>query len=371
MTKTWASIALLLLSLTTKAQHTCHSKAHIGFCYPISTHGVYARDYSNVFSLHALVGVSAAEEAFCVSGFSNIVYGDTRGLTAAGFSNHIGSYSRGIVAAGFLNTVKRQTKGLQAAGFANISGSVHGAQLAGFANISKGNITGVQGSGFLNIARNVKGVQWAGYFNKARNVKGAQLAGYVNIADTVNTQVSGFLNIAKTAKVQLSGFINIADSCDYPIGIINIIKKGEKSLGLSYDINNTTMLTFRSGGRVLYGIVGLGYNSNIRYNNLFTLEAGVGAHITLSKLARFNIEGTTSTFTDFTNEIFMTSSLRILPALTFGKHLEIFAGPCINSVQSDDFSGEHISKSYLWSNKDWGMFNGLYVSAYGGINYRF
>src|SRR5262249_49498222 len=135
----------------------------------------------------------------------------------------------------------------------------------------------VQGSGFLNIARNVKGVQVAGYFNKACNVKGLQLAGYVNIADTVNTQVSGFINIAKTAKVQLSGFINIADSCDYPIGIINIVKKGEKSIGVSYDINNTTMLTFRSGGRVLYGIIGLGYNFNNRYENLMTAEAGIGA----------------------------------------------------------------------------------------------
>jgi hypothetical protein len=35
--------------------------------------------------------------------------------------------------------------------------------------------------------------------------------------------------------VQLSGFINIADSCDYPIGLVNIIKNGDAAIGASID----------------------------------------------------------------------------------------------------------------------------------------
>jgi hypothetical protein len=179
------------------------------------------------------------------------------------------------------------------------------------------------------------------------------------------------LNIAKVAKVQLSGFMNIADSCDYPIGIINIIKKGEKAIGFTADANQTAMLTFRSGGRVLYGIVGLGYNFKNQYTDLIAAEAGLGAHIIVSKWARFNIEASTTTFTNFSHDVFMTNTLRVLPALTFGKHLELFAGPTINSVNSDNYSGENISGRYIWSEKDWGMFNGVYISGYCGLNYRF
>lgn len=371
MTRRLAGIALLALSFTAKAQDILHAPVHIGFCYPISTHGTYARDYSNAFSMHALVGVSAAEEAFCASGFSNIVYRNTNGFTAAGFSNHIGGTAKGFVAAGFLNTIKRQTRGFQAAGFMNISGRVNGAQLAGFGNIAVGNIRGMQAAGFANIARNVRGTQLAGYVNIARNVKGSQFSGYVNVADTVNTQVSGFINVARVAKVQVSGFMNMADSCDYPIGIINIIRKGEKAIGFSADANGSVMTNFRSGGRVLYGIVGLGYNFKDRYTNLFGIEAGLGAHINLAKNVRINVEGSTASFTDFTDEVFLTSALRVLPTLSFGKHFELFAGPTINSIQSDSYIGESISNNYIWYDKSWGTFNGVYISAYGGLHYRF
>lgn len=372
MTKSIVSIALLALSTSVQAQKLTKSAGHIGFCYPISTHGTYARDYSNKFSVHALVGVSGGEEAFCVSGLTNVVLNSSKGFIGAGFSNHISDNAIGITAAGFANKVNHHTRGAQLAGFANISGSVKGAQLAGFCNVNRGYMRGFQGAGFMNInGRNIRGTQLAGFMNTSRNVKGAQLAGYINIADTVNTQVSGFINIAKTAKVQLSGFINIADSCDYPIGIINIIKKGEKSIGISLDANRTNMATFRSGGRVLYGMAGIGYNFRKPDNTLYALEAGLGAHFTVSKNVRFNIEASSTSFTDLTDEIFITSSVRFLPALTFGKHLEIFAGPAVNSVQSDDFSGESISGKYIWSDKSWGTFTGVYLSAYGGINYRF
>lgn len=372
MTRRIVSIVLLFISASTQAQQLTKSTAHVGFCYPLSTHGTYARDYSNKFSIHALVGVSGAEEAFCVSGISNVICGNAKGFIAAGFSNHISENATGLTAAGFVNTIRQHARGAEASGFANISGSMKGAQLAGFCNINRGFARGFQGAGFMNInGRNLRGTQVAGFMNTAHNVKGVQLAGYINSADTVNTQASGFINIAKTAKVQVSGFMNIADSCDYPIGIINIIRKGEKSIGITLDGNRTNMATFRSGGRVLYGIIGVGYNFKNTTNTLYALETGLGAHFTVSKNVRFNIEATSASFTDLTDEIFITSSIRFLPALTFGKHLEIFAGPALNSVSSDDFSGEHISDRYISSNKSRGAFNGVYVSAYGGINFRF
>jgi hypothetical protein len=333
------------MALATTATYTSfaqnyRSAGHIGLCYPISTHGISAKDYSNIFSLHAILGISASEKAFCASGFANIIQEDASGFIVAGFSNHVGGNTRGFIAGGFMNTINDNTRGVQ---------------LAGFTNISLGNVRGLQGAGFMNISRNADGLQIAGFFNKAGDV---------------NTQMAGFINIARTAKVQLSGFMNIADSCDYPIGIINIIKKGEKSLGLSIDGNGTSMATFRSGGRVLYGIVGLGFNRIKINDGLAVAEVGLGAHLTLSKLIRFNIEASTASFTDLTDEVLLSSGLRLLPSLTIGEHLELFAGPVINSVNSEGIQGKEFSSHYLWSNYSSGYFNGVYLNVYGGISYR-
>ncbi|MBS1771911.1 MAG: hypothetical protein JST82_03565 [Bacteroidetes bacterium] len=370
--KRFLSITVLFLSFTARAQYQYTSNFHIGLCYPISTHGLYARDYSNNFSTHALVGVSANENAFCASGISNIVYGNAKGLIASGVSNHIGGSVRGVAAGGFMNIIRLQTRGMQAAGFMNISGSVRGAQLAGFANITHGSINGLQGAGFINITTGqIRGTQLAGYINIAHNIRGLQLGGYFNKADTVNTQISGFINVAKVAKVQMSGFMNIADSCDYPIGLINIIKKGEKAIGLSIDANKTVMASFRSGGRVLYGIVGLGYNYKDPNIDLYAFEAGLGAHFYISKNVRLNVEATSTSFTDITDDIFLTSTIRALPTVFIGKHIELFAGPAINSVQTEYATGETISGHYLWSDRSWGYFNGIYISGYAGLQYKF
>src|SRR5690606_22674579 len=120
---------------------------------------------------------------------------------------------------------------------------------AGFANFVVDSVTGSQFAGFINVAKDIKGTQFAGFINIARKVKGAQIA----------------------------GFINIADSSDTPIGLLNIIKTGEKSIGVSVDDQLTTLVTFRSGGKILYGILGAGYNFE-NEKEQYAFEAGLGAH---------------------------------------------------------------------------------------------
>ena len=205
-----------LLTATAACAQPPAKTVHIGLIYPLSTHIIKAEEYSNRFSFHILGGVSKSETGLALSGISNIIKDTARGVQVAGFSNHI----------------RISATGLQLAGFANIYGSAQGLQLAGFSNLSKGETSGVQLSGFINKAGDVKGMQCAGFLNMAQKVKGLQLA----------------------------GFLNIADSSDYPVGIINLVKNGEKSIGLSSDESLNTIVSFRSGGRVLYGIVGLGYN---------------------------------------------------------------------------------------------------------------
>jgi len=270
------------------------------------------------------------------------------------------------VAAGFFNHVRYNMYGLQAAGFANIAGEAQGVQTAGFTNICRGDAYGAQLAGFFNIAQNTP-AQLAGFINIASDVSAVQCAGFINKAADVNTQVAGFINIARQVKgVQLAGFINIADSSAYPIGIINIIRQGEKAIGVEMDENTTVIATFRSGGSKLYGIIGGGYN--MRSNNLlYALEAGIGAHIYTHKNFRLNIEGTGTSLTDFWSEANFRSSVRIFPSLKFGEKWEVFAGPSFNFSEYDLTTSKDFDNSYLWSNTKWDRFYGMSLGVFGGI----
>ena len=136
MTKGILTAALAAaLSTTAFSQSSEVRPVHIGLIFPISTNGIYAGDYTNFCSMHALAGVSHSEKAFAAAGISNIVKQQADGLIAAGCSNHIGGSAHGLQAAGFMNTVRHQSTGLQAAGFLNATGSMKGAQFAGFALI--------------------------------------------------------------------------------------------------------------------------------------------------------------------------------------------------------------------------------------------
>lgn len=343
------------------------SNAHIGLVYPISTNGTNAINYKNKFSLHAIGGVSSGEEGFCASGMANYVNYDGNGVMAAGFANIIMDNAKGAQLAGFMNLVKHNTEGLQAAGFANISGNVRGAQLAGFINLAGENSTGLQAAGFMNLAKNIRGLQAAGFGNNAVKVKGSQVAGFYNIAENVNTQVAGFINIAKDVKgVQLSGFINIADSCDYPIGLVNISRAGEKFLGVTVDDNLNSLVTFRSGGKYLYGIVGLG--ANPRYSlPVYATEGGLGAHIPIAKKFRINTEVAVTSLSDFWSTVQVNSTLRVLPAAKLGKRLEIFAGPSYNYCFSNDAVFADRTNN-LWTKNQWGYYQSMYIGGILGLH---
>lgn len=244
--------------------------------------------------------------------------------------------------------------------------------------------TGLSISGVSNIILDsASGCQIAGFSNHTRNKSsGAQIAGFINTSGDANVQVAGFINIARKVKgVQLAGFINIADSSDYPIGIINIIRNGEKSIGVSIDETRTTLLTFRSGGRKLYGILGLGYNQRMKpvdpaQNAAGVLkqaaaEAGIGAHWYLTDAFRVNTELVAITSTDFKHGANQRNVFRLLPSLDL-LNIEIFAGPTFNYVSSDKGIGANLIKNYAWSkNVGSANFQALYFGVVGGITYRF
>ena len=292
---------------------------NIGIVYPISSNGMQGKTYTNCFSLNTIAGLSRAETGLSLAGFANVV------LDSA--------------------------SGVQIAGFANVMGRSTGVAIAGFGNFARKNSSGLQVAGFINTSANA----------------GTQVCGFVNTAANADNQVSGFINVAKKVRgVQIAGFINIADSSDYPIAIFNFVKNGEKTIGVSTDETLTTLVSFRSGGRRLYGIAGLGYNHKGE-RELAAWEAGLGVHLVSTGRFRLNVEVVSVGLTDFKHGDWMKSSLRVLPVYRFGSRVEIFAGPSFNYFHARNGQGEDIVDHYLWSDRNSHCYYGLFFGVTGGI----
>ncbi len=360
---------LALMAATAHGQTGLRSNAHLGFTYPLSTNGIHAADYSNVFSVHCLAGVSRAEEAFCASGIASVVKDSARGFLAGGVATVVGGSVSGFQGAGFINVTAGNVKGVQSAGFVNITGRANGAQLGGFANVAMHAVDGAQVAGFLNSADTAT-VQVAGFVNVARNTN-TQIAGFANVADTVNgAQIAGFINVARRVKgTQIAGFINIADSSDRPIGLINIIGNGEQAVGVTINEIGTTMVALRSGGKKLYGILGVGVNVMNGYRAT-GLEAGIGAHFPVTRSFRFNGEITTSTLTDRWYNTDFRSSVRFMPSFRAG-NIEIFAGPSFNYTGSSDIQGVGRVGYSIYKYDSYNFQHDFSIGLDAGIQYHF
>lgn len=359
--------------LNVKAQSVHHSRVNIGLAYPFSSNGNHAAADTNLFSFNLIAGVSAAEEGFSFAGISSVIKNYAKGVQFAGFSNHIGQYAEGFMFAGFMNTYGK-AKGMQFAGFTNIAlKDVEGAQFAGFMN-KAANLDGAQIAGFSNVAKEVTGSQVAGFSNISGDIKGSQFAGFTNTAgDVEGSQFAGFINIAKKVKgLQLAGFVNIADSSDHPIGVLNLIKDGEKSIGFSMDETQTGLVSFRSGGRVLYGIMAAGYNFK-NNEDVYAFELGLGAHILNSPVFRINTEVSTLMLESFHSGEYFKSSFRFMPALRPVKGIEIFGGPVFNYVNTNTIEGKALNKHYLhtWESRWRNNFEGIYIGYQAGIHFLF
>ena len=379
---------LLLIAFSSFAQEIKTVKINVGLIYPISSNGNHAPLDTNHLSINLIAGISASEMGLAIAGISNVVRNDTFGAQIAGFSNHVGKNAKGALIAGFANTY-RQNDGVALAGFANIAhGDVKGAQLAGFANVAKAvkgsqlagfvnvatNVSASQLAGFANIAKKLKGSQLAGFANIAGNVSASQLAGFINVAKDVNgSQLGGFINIARKVKgAQFSGFINIAEESDCPFGLLNFIKKGEKSIGLSMDELETGLLSFRSGGKTTYGILAAGYNFRNK-DEVYAFEAGFGAHLRFSNSFRVNVELTAATLESFKDGEYFRSALKLLPALKLTNHIELFGGPSLNLITTNTIEGNQLHTDHLksWRN-NWSDYTQYLTMSYGGgINFIF
>lgn len=320
-----AGISLVSFNALSQQQNK-QSTMHLGLVYPLSTHGASAKQYTNEFSFHALYGISGGEKSFILSGIGTSVFGNADGVQIAGIFN-------------------------------NIEGDAKGFSLGGIANIAR-NVNGTWIAGVVNTTHKAEGFQLAGIGNFSDDVKGFQLAGVVNKANKVDG-------------VQLAGLINMADSSDYPIGIINIIRNGEKNAGLQWDELQDLMATFRSGSRYTYGILGLGYNLKHSY---IAVEIGLGYHFNCSKRFRIDAElAETKIIDPGYSKTVDRCSLRILPAFSFLSNLHVFAGPSMNFLNGNAAHYKDLFPSWSFAEKTTakGVKSQWYVGYVAGVQYRF
>ena len=368
-------IISLLLFLNVFSQEDKFRPVQINFGFPLSTINVKeAKSYTNTFSINLLVGISKNERSLALSCLSNIVANDATGLQIAGISNHIGNKGYGIAVAGIANTAgfyngiqiggisnftKDSNIGSQIGGIVNYSGSAKGLMLGGIANITKDSNIGLQIGGIVNYSGSAKGLMLGGISNISGDFTGFQFAGVMNVAKNVKG-------------VQFASIINIADDSDFPIAFINIIKNGKMGVSLSYDILNNTVLSFRSGGKYTYGILGVGYNAKVNDGSKIVAEAGYGIHIPVNHLFEINNEFK-ATSVGFSNDKTCYNFAYLLaPSVTFWNHYNIFGGVSFNYLNSNyEDSNDLLPKKYLWSKDTNDNAQRMYVGYQIGVQYVF
>lgn len=305
-------ILLTVFHLSAQMNQGKYVPFHFSFMPPLSSNGINASQYTNGASFSILAGMSANEKNFTFASISNVIANEARGLQFAGISNYIGKQGQGVA-------------------------------FAGMTNITKGIYKGVQFAGLLNTSKDITGLQFAGLLNIAGKVRG----------------------------VQFAGLLNIAEESDCPIGLVNIVKRGEMGIALTYDILGNGIVSFRSGGKYTYGIIGFGYNHKLSGDNKTVAEAGYGVHIPCYSWFQINNEfKVTSTATS--DKPFLNASYSLLPSFKIKKHYNIFGGASLNYLTTTEMDNQTLfPQNNLWKKHTDNRLQQLFIGYLVGIQYIF
>lgn len=349
-----------------------------------------------------IVGVVKNNKSLALGGLANVVSEDAFGLQIGGLYNHIGDAGCGLAIAGLANTTlghyygaqiggvwnyaieakglmigglgnmtRGDFDGLQLAGLTNIAKQTRGWQISGLANIAE-DTYGLQLAGLVNVSKDMCGLQLSGLTNIADDVYGLQLSGLANVADDVyGLQFAGLFNVARRARgVQFAALVNVAEESDFPIGLINIIKQGDKGVAFTYDMLGNTTLSFRSGGKYAYGILGVGCNPRI--SDKFVAEAGYGFRIPICDWVSINNELKATAMGFKSDNMPRNFSYLLAPSVTLWKHCNLFGGPSLNFLMSDadEANGLPLGKNLWGKESDKGL-RCLYVGYQVGLQYIF
>ena len=338
-------ILLTVFHLSAQMNQGKYVPFHFSFIPPLSSNGINASQYTNGASFSILAGMSANERNFTFASISNVIANEARGLQFAGISNYIGKQGQGVAFAGMTNIYQRNLQRCTTRRNHQLFGGriEEAVALAGLNNAINGNFKGVQFAGLLNTSKDITGLQFAGLLNIAGKVRG----------------------------VQFAGLLNIAEESDCPIGLVNIVKRGEMGIALTYDILGNGIVSFRSGGKYTYGIIGFGYNHKLPGNNKTVAEAGYGVHIPCYSWFQINNEfKVTSTATS--DKPFLNASYSLLPSFKIKKHYNIFGGASLNYSTTTEMDNQTLfPQNNLWKKHTDNRLQQLFIGYLVGIQYIF
>ncbi|NDV68982.1 LA_2272 family surface repeat-containing protein [Dysgonomonas sp. 25] len=333
----------------------------LGIIGKVNTQGQEAPSYTNSLSLNLIYGKSYNENGFLFSGIFSSVRNEAKGFQLSGLATRIHRHGSGVSIAGLYNR-SHYYDGLSISAI-NFSRHSHRGVQIGIYNLAQENMQGVQIGGF-NTTKHQQGLQ-LGLINQRSEGKGLQL-----------------------------GLLNIAQENDYQLGWVNITKSGHKSLGLRFDRLGNLLTTFRSGGRLFYGIIGAGYNVRSS-EHMLVVEGGWGVHLRFCKRFRIDNEialtymGKThlasprlrlglslNPFTpydkDYNYKHIFNPSLRVLPTLRLSNRIEIYAGPTLSYMLAHDEAHKTLFPHfYLWQDLDGPSYKQLYMGYTAGVQYCF
>lgn len=338
----------------------------------LSTHGFFNSQIVNKVSINILGGATAGVDGVEFAGVFNLNQYKVKGLQMAGGVNVVGGDVSGVQMGGVGNVVLRNLNGVQLAGGWNKVDTVRGIQLAGVMNMGV-EARGGQIAGGINYIKDTVQYQLAGVMNRANEAIGIQMAGGINIAHkSVGNQVAGVMNIGKKVRgIQLASLINIADSSDYPIAIFNWIKNGQKQLALTVDESSYLGMSFKSGGRVLYSILGVGTYLD---HDVFKYAVDVGLGANLMEKNKFVLSAELTQRMHMDEELrwkdASRTSLQVIPSLLLSSHIRVYIAPSINYSQAAEVSDQDAKPVWnLWkSNTNNNTFHGGLAA---GLVYQF
>jgi hypothetical protein len=309
------------------------------------------RESTHNLTLNLLGGISKNQYGLVIGTLFNTIDNKASGIQIVGLYNHVGNQGKGLAVAGFINNYKSHA----------------GVQIAGFNHAEK--MRGVQ-IGFRNSSLDMQGVQ-IGFINnyeELQTLKGIQI---------------GVLNEGKS-RFQI-GLCNISENNPYSLGLVNIVKNGEMNVGLASDEIGNVIAQFLSGGRYLYGIVGLGFNAT---SDHLILQGGIGAHLNFSSKFRINMEVSTKYLTrtfiyvgdddaeyekrkkEFDFKGLNGYSLGIFPSFNFAKKIELFGGPTLNYLHTNTLDNKSLfSSKYIWKDFNSTSLRQLYIGYSVGLRY--
>ena len=142
-------------------------------------------------------------------------------------------------------------------------------------------------------------------------------------------------------------------------------------IALTYDILGNGIVSFRSGGKYTYGIIGFGYNHKLSGDNKTVAEAGYGVHIPCFSWFQINNEfKVTSTATS--DKPFLNASYSLLPSFKIKKHYNIFGGASLNYSTTTEMDNQTLfPQNNLWKKHTDSRLQQLFIGYLVGIQYIF